>query len=30
MDHHNGSIEIKSDTSKGSTFSLVFPKERVL
>ena len=30
MDHHNGSIEIKSDMSKGSTFSLVFPKERVL
>lgn len=30
MDHHNGSIEIKSDVSKGSTFSLVFPKERVL
>jgi two-component system phosphate regulon sensor histidine kinase PhoR len=30
MDHHNGSMEIKSDTSKGSTFSLVFPKERVL
>jgi len=30
MDHHNGSIEIKSDTSKGSKFSLVFPKERVL
>ena len=30
MDHHNGSIDIKSDTSKGSTFSLVFPKERVL
>lgn len=30
MDHHNGSIDIKSDVSKGSTFSLVFPKERVL
>ncbi|MFY0650045.1 MAG: DUF3329 domain-containing protein [Methylophilaceae bacterium] len=30
MDHHNGSIEIKSNMSKGSTFSLVFPKERVL
>ena len=30
MDRHNGSIEIKSDMSKGSTFSLVFPKERVL
>jgi len=30
MDHHNGSIDIKSDMNKGSTFCLVFPKERVI
>jgi len=30
MDHHNGSIDIKSDMNKGSTFWLVFPKERVI
>ena len=30
MDHHNGSIDIKSDTNKGSIFWLVFPKERVI
>ena len=30
MDHHNGSIDIKSDMNKGSTFRLVFPKERVI
>jgi len=30
MDHHNGSIDIKSDMNKGSTFFLVFPKERVI
>ena len=30
MDHHNGSIDIKSDINKGSTFWLVFPKERVI
>ena len=30
MDHHNGSIDIKSDMDKGSTFWLVFPKERVI
>jgi two-component system phosphate regulon sensor histidine kinase PhoR len=30
MDHHNGSIDIKSDMNKGSVFWLVFPKERVI
>ena len=30
MDHHNGSIDIKSDMNKGSTFWLIFPKERVI
>jgi len=30
MDHHNGSIDIKSDMNNGSTFWLVFPKERVI
>ena len=30
MDHHNGSIDIRSDINKGSTFWLVFPKERVI
>jgi two-component system phosphate regulon sensor histidine kinase PhoR len=30
MDHHNGSIDIKSDINKGSTFWLIFPKERVI
>ena len=30
MDHHNGSIDIKSDPNKGSTFWLVFPKERII
>jgi len=30
MDHHNGSIDVKSDMNKGSTFWLVFPKERVI
>lgn len=30
MDHHNGSIEIKSNINQGSTFWLIFPKERVI
>jgi two-component system, OmpR family, phosphate regulon sensor histidine kinase PhoR len=27
---HQGKLEIKSDLDKGSTFKLIFPKERIL